>query len=492
MNVKTIIIYLGHIISLEGLFMLPAVAIALCCEETASLYAFIAAAAIMFAIGFLTSVIKRPDSGIYAREGFVIVALAWIAISFFGALPFYFSGVIPGFINCWFETVSGFTTTGATILTEIQSLPRSILYWRSFTHWLGGMGVLVFMLAVVSHSRNSGETLHLLRAESPGPVVGKLTPTMRSTTRILYGIYIALTAVLVVLLMLGGMSFFDAVTHAFATAGTGGFSTMNASIAAFDSPYIHTVLAIFMLLFGVNFNVYYLLLMRKVSIAFANEELKAYFLIVAGYVAVITANIMPLYDNFGKALLDSFFQVSSVMTTTGFVTADFNLWPELSRYMLVALMIIGASAGSTGGGVKVSRILILAKSAASEIRKLAHPQAVSAPRMDGKRIEDSVVRGTYTFMTLYVMICLVSMGLIAAIDNFSFVTTVTAVLTCINNVGPGLDIVGPTGNFASLTAASKLILSFNMLAGRLEIFPMIMLFALGADIRRGKKKKAAK
>ncbi len=492
MNVKTITIYLGHIIRLEGLFMLPAAAIALYCGESSSFIAFASVAAAMLAVGILISRIKRPERGIYAREGFVTVALAWIAISFFGALPFWFSGTIPSFIDCWFETVSGFTTTGATILTEIESLPRSILYWRSFTHWLGGMGVLVFMLAVVTHSRSSGETLHLLRAESPGPVVGKLTPTMRSTTRILYGIYIAMTVVLVILLLIGGMSLFDAVTHAFSTAGTGGFSTMNASIAAFPSPYIQTVLAVFMLLFGVNFNVYYLLLMRKAKIAFANEELKAYFLIVAGFTAAITANIMSIYDDFGKALLDSFFQVSSVITTTGFMTADFDLWPEFSRYMLTVLMMIGASAGSTGGGIKVSRVLILAKSSVSEIKRLAHPQAVSAPRMDGKRIEDNVVRGTYTFMTLYVFICVVSMGLIAVIDKFSFETTVTAVLTCINNVGPGLDIVGPTRNFSVFTPVSKLILSFNMLAGRLEIFPMIMLIALCGDIRRGKKKKSSK
>ena len=354
------------------------------------------------------------------------------------------------------------------------------------------MGVLVFMLAVVSHSRNSGETLHLLRAESPGPVVGKLTPTMRSTTRILYGIYIAMTVILVLLLLLGGMNLFDAVTHAFSTAGTGGFSTMNNSVAAFQSPYIHTVLAIFMLLFGVNFNVYYLLLMRKVSIALANEELKAYFLIVAGFTAAITVNIMSVYDNFGKALLDSFFQVSSLITTTGFMTADYNIWPEFSRYMLMLLLIVGASAGSTGGGIKVSRALILAKSSVSEIKKLAHPQAVNAPRMDGKKIEDSVVRGTYTFMTLYFFICIVSMGLIAAIDRFSFETTVTAVITCMSNVGPGLDAVGPTQNFSAFTTVSKLILSFNMLAGRLEIFPMIMLFTLFTNGVRKKKKKLVK
>jgi len=485
MNFKAIAIYIGHILRLEGILMLPAAAVAIRYGEGAELKVFLLTAAVTFIIGQIMSKIKTQRKGIYARDGFVTVALCWIAISAFGALPFWISGAIPGYVNCFFETVSGFTTTGATILTEIESLPRSILYWRSFTHWVGGMGILVFMLAVVSHSKGSGDTLHLLRAESPGPVVGKLTPTMKSTTRILYGIYIVMTVVLVFLLLAGGMSLFDAVCHAFATAGTGGFSTMNASIAAYQSNYIHIVLAIGMLMFGINFNIYYLVLMGKAGVALANEELKAYLAIIAAAVTLVVINILPLYESFWIALRDSFFQVSSIITTTGFVTADFNLWPQLSRAIIIVIMIIGASAGSTGGGIKVTRLLILAKASKSEFMRLSHPQLVSTPRMDGKRIEDNVVRGTYIFMIFYIFICAVSIVSIAAIDNFSTETTVTAVLTCISNVGPGLDMVGPVGNFSQFSPISKLILSFVMLAGRLELFPMLMLFGIGGrKIRR--------
>ena len=485
MNFKAIAIYIGHILSLEGILMLPAAAIAIGCRESAALKAFLITAAVTFVIGQAMSKIKTQRKGIYARDGFITVAMCWIAISVFGALPFWISGAIPNYVDCLFETVSGFTTTGATILSEIESLPKSVLYWRSFTHWVGGMGVLVFMLAVVSHSKGSGDTLHLLRAESPGPVVGKLTPTMKSTTRILYGIYIMMTAILVFLLLAGGMSLFDAVCHAFATAGTGGFSTMNASIAAYQSSYIHIVLAFGMVMFGVNFNIYYLILMGKTGVALANEELKTYLAIIAASIALITINIIPLYESFWIALRDSFFQVSSIITTTGFVTADFNIWPQFSRFLIVVIMMIGASAGSTGGGIKVTRLLILAKASKSEAMRLSHPQLVNTPRMDGKCIEDSVVRGTYIFMIFYIFICVISMTFIAAIDNFSTETTVTAVLTCISNVGPGLDMVGPTGNFCQFSYISKIILSFVMLAGRLEIFPMLMLFGIGGrKIRR--------
>lgn len=476
MNLRAIAIYIGHILKLEGLFMLPALMIAWAHDDEYVSQAFAVTIGLLLVLGFCLTRVSDNIKDIYAREGFVTVAFGWMAISFFGALPFFISGVIPDFMDCWFETVSGFTTTGASILSEVESMPMGLLYWRSFTNWLGGMGVLVFMLAVVPHSQGSGETLHLFRAESPGPTVGKLSPTVRVTTRILYGIYIAMTFVEIVLLLAGGMPLFDALTHAFATAGTGGFSIMNASVAAYDSAYIQAVIGIFMVLFGVNFNIFYLLLIRKIGLAFKNEELRAYLGLMALAIIIITLDIRALYGSFGKAFLDSFFQVSSIMTTTGFATADFNLWPQLSRYILVCLMIIGASAGSTGGGIKVMRLLIMGKAAKSQILTLAHPRAVRPPRMDGRKIEDGVIRGTYAFMTVYAVICLVSMGILA-LDNSSMETTVTAVIACINNIGPGLDIVGPTGNYSSLSTLSKGVLTLNMLIGRLEIFPMIILFS---------------
>ncbi len=478
MNLRAIAIYIGHTLKLEGLFMLPALVIAWGYDEGPAIQAFVVTIALLLVLGFLLTRVSDKIKSIYAREGFVTVALGWIAISFFGALPFFISGVIPDFMDCWFETVSGFTTTGASILPEVESLPKGILYWRSFTNWLGGMGVLVFMLAVVPHSQGSGETLHLFRAESPGPTVGKLSPTIRVTTRILYGIYIVLTIVQIILLLAGGMPLFDALTHAFATAGTGGFSIMNSSVAAYDSAYIQAVIGVFMLLFGVNFNIFYLILLGKLGLAFKNEELRAYLGIMALAVIIITLDIRAMYASFGKAFLDSFFQVSTIMTTTGFATADFNLWPQLSRYILVGLMIIGASAGSTGGGIKVMRLLILGKAAKSEILTLVHPRAVCPPRIDGKKIEEGVIRGTHAFMTVYVVICAVSMGILA-LDDFSMETTFTAVISCVNNIGPGLDVVGPMGNYSSLSTLSKGVLTLDMLFGRLEIFPMIMLFLKG-------------
>ncbi|MFV0498235.1 MAG: TrkH family potassium uptake protein [Candidatus Fimivivens sp.] len=476
MNLRAITVYIGHILKLEGLFMIPALVIAFGYGEKNVIHAFVVTIVLLLLLSLIMTRISVNIKSIYAREGFVTVALGWIAISFFGALPFFISGAIPNFMDCWFETVSGFTTTGASILNEIESLPKGILYWRSFTNWLGGMGVLVFMLAVVPHSQGSGQMLHLFRAESPGPTVGKLSPTIRVTTRILYGIYIALTIIEIILLLAGGMPLFDALTHAFATAGTGGFSIMNSSIAAYDSAYIQAVIGIFMVLFGVNFSVFYLLLIGKVGLAFKNEELRAYLGIIALAVVIIAVNIRTMYVGFDEAFLDSFFQVSSIITTTGFATADFNLWPQLSRYILVGLMIIGASAGSTGGGIKVMRLLIMGKSVKSEILTLAHPRAVRPPRMDGKKIEEGVVRATYAFMTVYGLICVVSMGIIA-LDNFSMETTVTSVIACLNNIGPGLDVVGPMGNYSSLSMLSKAVLTLNMLFGRLEIFPLIMLFS---------------
>lgn len=477
MNKRAIAQYIGYLLLVEGGFMLPALAIAAYNKEAASIKGFGIAIAILLVLATLLIRQKRTEAGIYAREGFVTVSLGWILISLFGALPFYISGAIPNFLDCWFETVSGFTTTGASILTNVEALPRGLLYWRSFTNWLGGMGVLVFMLAVAPLSKGSGETFHLLRAESPGPSVYKLAPTMQHSTRILYSIYIALTLLQIILLLLGGMPLFDSVVHTFGTAGTGGFSIKSASIGAYDSAYLQAVIGVFMALFGVNFTIYYLLLLRQFRAAIRNEEFIAYIGIMLFTTAIITIDILPQYAGLdtGKAVLDSFFQVSSIMTTTGYATVDFNKWPQLSRYLIMLLMIIGASAGSTGGGVKVSRLLILWKAIKSEMQTMLRPRAIRPVRMDGKPLGESVVRGTYAFTAVYAAICLASM-LLVTLDDHSMETTVTAVLSCINNIGPGLDLVGPMGNFSFFSPLSKIVLSFDMLLGRLEIFPMLLLF----------------
>ena len=491
MNIRAIGFYIGHILRIEGVLLVPALLIALFRHEQSALRAIGITVLILMLLSMALLTLGRrgpfwkrrrnaEDSrfgeGIHAREGFVITALGWIVISLFGALPFYLSGSIPGFINCWFETVSGFTTTGATILSEIEALPMSLLYWRSFTHWIGGMGVLVFLLAIIPLSKGNGETFHLLRAESPGPFVGKLTPTMRHTARLLYAIYVALTVIMIGFLLAGGMPLFDSIVHAFATAGTGGFSIKNASIAAYDSHYLQTVIAVFMVLFGVNFNVFYLILCKRASQALRSEELRVYLGILFGATVIIAFNTLPQFSSLGNAFHHSFFQVASIMTTTGFSTVDFNLWPELSRMILVALIIIGACAGSTGGGIKVARAIILWKSLKSEMQRMLRPRTVKVVCMDGKQLDDHVIRGVFAYMTAFIAVCLLSI-LCISIENYDMETTVTAVLTCIGNVGPGLSIVGPTGNFSHFSTLSKLVLSANMLIGRLEIFPFILLFA---------------
>ena len=475
MNHFLVFRYIGFALLAEAVLMIPALLISFFTGETQVAIAFAAAIVLTAFVGGALSRLPNKSGGMRAREGFAIVALAWIVISFFGALPFYFSQAIPSFIDCWFETVSGFTTTGASILSAVEGFPRGLLYWRSFTHWVGGMGVLVLLLAVMPLARGNGESFQLMRAESPGPSVGKLTPTLRHTSRMLYGIYCAMTVLEIVLLLLGKMPLFDAVTHAFGTAGTGGFSIKNLSVGAYDSVYIQLVIGIFMALFGVNFAVYYLLLTRQFRAAFRNEELRVYLGTMLCATLVIGLNILPMYTEKGKAFIDSFFQVSSIMTTTGYATADFNLWPELSRFILVALMLFGASAGSTGGGIKYSRVIILVKHLKNEMHTMLHPHSVRSVRMDGKTLDNSVVRGTTSFLVAYFAIALASMLLIA-LDNFSQETTVTAVLACLNNIGPGLDVVGPMGNYGNFSPLSKFVLTMDMLWGRLEIFPMLLLF----------------
>ena len=418
---------------------------------------------------------KKPKStALYARDGLAVVALAWICMSLFGALPFVLSGDIPNYVDAFFETVSGFTTTGSSILTEIEPLSRGGLFWRSFTHWVGGMGVLVFVMAILP--MNDGHGMHLMRAEVPGPTVGKLVSRMSDTAKILYSIYLVMTVVEIVLLLAGGMPLYDAAIHAFGTAGTGGFSCRNLSVGAYDSVYFDVVIGVFMLLFGVNFNLYYFLLIRRFRDVLHSEELRAYLLIVAASVLAIAVNISHLYQSFAASLRYAFFQVSSIITTTGYATADFNAWPAFSKAILVILMFVGACAGSTGGGMKVARIVILAKTSVCDMRKMLHPNAVATVRFEGKPIGEKNIRSVHLFLTVYLIVFTISC-LLLSLEEMDLVTTFTAVAACMNNIGPGLEVVGPVGNFAAFSPWAKVLLSFDMLVGRLEIFPMLLLFA---------------
>ncbi|MBO5257151.1 MAG: TrkH family potassium uptake protein [Clostridia bacterium] len=480
MNKKLTLKYLGYLMVIEGAFMIPAMLIALIRTETPATFGFAGTIAVLLAIGGPLLLLKAENQTLYAKDGFFIVALSWIVLSLFGALPFRISGAIPSFVDAFFETVSGFTTTGSSILTEIESLPMSILYWRSFTHWLGGMGVLVFILAVIPKSAGSGVSLHILRAESPGPVVGKLVPKMRSTARLLYSIYIVMTIMMAILLLAGGMPLFDAVTVSFGTAGTGGFAITNNSIAAYDSYYLQGVITVFMLLFSVNFNIYFLLLMKEFRAAFKDTELRVFLGIVGISILAIAVNIyqtgQELCGTFFSALHHSAFQVSTIISTTGFASVDFNQWPTFSKMILMLLMFIGASAGSTGGGMKVSRVIILGKSMLSEIKKLIHPSSVRLIRVNGKVVSPDVVHSVNSYLAAYVAILVVS-TLLLSLENFSFETTFSAVVACFNNIGPGFDMVGATGNYSAFTNFGKLVLCADMLLGRLEIFPILILFS---------------
>ena len=474
MNRRVIAFLLGHILLLEAAVMVPALVISLCMGEHNTAWAFLWTILLTAATGVGLTFIRPVHKVFYAAEGFVITALSWIAISLFGALPFWLSGEVPNYIDCFFETASGFTTTGASILTDVEALSYGLLYWRSFTHWLGGMGVLVFLLAVVSVSKGAGYSLHLLRAESPGPDVGKMTPKLKQSAKILYLIYVFMTIIEIILLLAGGMPVFDSFCTAFGTAGTGGFGIKNDSMAGYSS-YIQTVVTIFMALFGVNFNIYFLILMRSWKSLLHDEELWGYIGIMAGSILLITCNIAPLFQyNWGEALHQSAFQVSSIMTTTGFSTIDFNTWPQFSRSLLAMLMVVGASAGSTGGGVKVARMIIVFKLLRKELIRMLHPRAVHTVRISGKTVDNKVGKGVTVFMAAYFAVFTFSF-LLVSLDNMSLETNVTAVVSCLSNIGPGLDVVGPMGNFSQFSNFSKIILSFDMLFGRLEFFPLILL-----------------
>ena len=464
---------IGRILLAEALLLLLPLAVTLGYGEAPA--PFLIPMGLLAAFGALLSARRPRETALYARDGLAVVALAWIAVSLFGALPFYISGSMPTYVDCFFETVSGFTTTGATILTEVEPLAKGILFWRSFTHWVGGMGVLVFVMAILPMS-GDGHGMHLLRAEMPGPAPGKLVSRMSDTAKILYGIYLVMTVIEIVLLAAGGMPLFDSCIHSFGSAGTGGFSCRNLSVGAYNNPYFDIVIGIFMMLFGLNFNLYYFLLVRRFREVFRSEELWAYVIIAAVAVGAITWNIVDLYDSVGTSLRHAFFQVSSIMTTTGYATVDFNTWPSFSKAILVALMFIGGCAGSTAGGLKVARVVILEKASAGELRRMLHPNAVPAIRFEGKPLSDRAIRGVCLFFALYMAIFTVSC-LLVGLEQMDLVTVFTAVATCINNVGPGLEIVGPMGNFSTFSPFSKILLSFDMLVGRLEIFPMLLLFA---------------
>lgn len=455
---------------LAALLVLPLIA-GLCYGENVLNFAVTIAAAA--ALGGIFMLFKPKNRDIYAREGFTAVGLSWILMSLIGALPFVISGDIPSYVDALFETVSGFTTTGSTLLTDVEAMSRGCMFWRMFTHWIGGMGVLVFIMAVLPMS---GEhSMHIMRAEIPGPVVGKLVPRARKTAAILYMIYMGLTAIETVFLLCGGMSFYDALLHAFATAGTGGFSTRGASIAAFDSLYIEVVISVFMLLFAVNFNLYFLLLMGRVRDVLKNQELRCFLVIVAFSMLTIAWNISGQYGGFAEALRYSSFTVASLVSSTGFGTADFTQWPQYSQWLLVIIMFVGACAGSTGGGLKLSRVMLLLKAAFSDLRHMIWPRRVNRVQMEGQRVEQAAIRAVFSYFTLYMLILLLG-TLLISFDGFDTATNFTAALTCLSNMGPGLGLIGPSGNFSIFSAFSKLLMSFLMLAGRLEIYPILVLF----------------
>ena len=477
MNVRMIGRILAQIIGIEAVFLLPALGISLGYGEFHTATAFLLTLTIMaFVASLLWLICRKASKQIGASEGMVSVSLGWIVLSLFGCLPFYFSREIPFFIDAFFEIVSGFTTTGASILSNVEGLSKGLLYWRSFSHWLGGMGVLVFLLAIApTDSNGSGFTMHLLRAESPGPNVGKLVPRMKKTAVILYLIYIVLTVINILFLLFGGMDLLEALCTAFGTAGTGGFGVKNDSLASY-SPYIQNVCTVFMFLFGINFSCYYLLLLGNIKDVFKDEELRLYIGLALGVIVLIALNIHHLYDSWADTIRHSAFQVSSIMTTTGFATADFDLWPAFSKGLLMLLMVIGACAGSTGGGLKCARLLLVFKSLKRNIHKLLNPKKVQVVRVNGRAVSETVVDHANAYLAAYIIIIVVSF-LAISIDGQAIGTNLSAVLACFNNIGPGMEAVGPTCNFGFFSPFAKLVLIFDMLAGRLEIFPILILFS---------------
>ena len=479
MNKPRVLNILGKIILTEALLMLPSLVVSLIYGDGDYWY-FLVTMFPAAILGFCLSRVQPREAKMTSRDGYCIVAYAWILISIIGAVPLYLSGQFTSYFQAFFEIVSGFTTTGASVLAKPELLPHGVLFWRSFTHWIGGMGVLVFVLMIIPMKNDN--SMHLVRAEVPGPMAGKLVPRMKQTSMILYGIYTAMTAILVILLLLGDVSLFDSLCLSFGAAGTGGFAVSSAGIAGYGSAYVEIVLGIFMILFGINFNIYYLLLVGRVRDALGSEEVRCFLGIIAVATLVITANIISLTLSLGDALRQAFFQVSSIITTTGFATVDFNLWPEFSKHTLVLLMIIGACAGSTGGGLKVSRVIILVKSFLAEIRYIVSPKSVQTVRLEHKYVDKVTLNSTRTYAAAYMMLVALS-TLILSLDGYNLITNLTAVLSCINNIGPGLDLVGPMANFGIYSDWAMVLLSLVMLIGRLEIFPIFMIFSRPAHRR---------
>lgn len=477
MNYKMMGRFIAQILMITGVFMLPALAISVYCGETAAVYAFLLTlGAFALVIGLLMLTCRGAASAFYAKEGLVCAGASWIVLSLLSCLPFYFSREIPSYMDALFEIVSGFTTTGASVLPAVEPLSKGILYWRSFSHWLGGMGVLVFLLAFTQGGgKGQGFTMHLLRAESPGPNVGKLVPKMRKTAAILYLLYICLTILNVIFLLFGKMPLLEAVCTAFGTAGTGGFGIKNDSIAGY-SPYLQNVTTVFMALFGVNFSCYYLLLIGNFRSVFKDEELRMYLGILVGATLLIAWNLRGFYPTLGETFRHAAFQVSSIMTTTGFATTDFGRWPAFSQSILLLLMVIGACAGSTGGGLKCARALLLFKGLKRNIHQVLHHRRVQAIRINDQVVEEKVLDNANAYLSAYVIILFLSF-LVISLDGYSIGTNFSAVLACFNNIGPGLEAVGPTCNFGGYSALSKLVLILDMLAGRLEIFPILVLFS---------------
>lgn len=475
MNYKIVGKFLSQILFLEAFLMLPALFICIIEQTKRAGLAFLLSIGITILVSMVLFLFcRKAEKKFYAREGMVCVGVSWIAMSILGCLPFFISGEIPNYLDALFEIVSGFTTTGATILSDVEAVSNGLLYWRSFSHWLGGMGVLVFVLALSpSKEQGGGFTMHLLRAESPGPEVGKLVPKMRTTARILYMIYILLTILNFMFLMLGGMPVFESVCTALGTAGTGGFGIKNDSMAGY-SPYLQNVCTVFMLLFGINFGCYYLLLIKQVKAVIKDEEIRMYLGVVLGSIVLIALNIRECYGTIGEAVRHAAFQVASIITTTGYATADFDLWPGFSKGILFVLMILGACAGSTGGGLKCGRALILFKSMKRNTRRILNPKRVEVVRLNGRMISEKVLETTNTYLVAYGVIVILSFLLIS-IDGLSLTTNLSAVSACFNNIGPGFDAVGPSCNFSVYSGFSKIVLIVDMLAGRLEIFPMLLL-----------------
>ena len=475
MNYRMMGRFLAQILAIEGLFMLPAMIISICGGDAMAVRGFLTTIlliAVTSATLWLTC--RKAPSAFYAKDGLVCVGVSWVVLSLIGCLPFYISREIPRYIDAFFEMVSGFTTTGSSILTDVEALSDGILFWRSFSHWIGGMGVLVFLLAFTG-GKGQGFTMHLLRAESPGPNVGKLVPKMRTTAAILYVIYIVMTIINVIFLLLGDMPLLEALCTAFGTAGTGGLGIKNDSLASY-SPYLQNVTTVFMALFGINFSCYYLLLLRQFKSVFRDEELRLYLILIFGSIALITLNLGDFYPTLGETVRHAAFQVSSIITTTGYGTTDFDLWPAFSKSILVCLMLVGACAGSTGGGLKIARLLMLVKSLGRNIRQTINPRKVLIVRNNGQTVDEKILRNCDAYLAAYVIIMFVSF-MVVSLDNFSIGTNFTAVVACFNNIGPGLEQVGPTCNFSAYSDLSKLVLCFDMLAGRLEIFPILALLS---------------